>query len=478
MNMHKNQARFDPAVGSSGAVVITDLAVADDAVIREARHWTAGRRGESCEALDELAQADLTTFVTEAVVLGARALAATAQTSEARAVEQMLREVGDKTTETTAAAAASTQQAVIEASKTVARAAADAKKAFAEADEQSRRELNATVEAAKRDFNSEILRLLGGERPELVERLQPVLDTFGGALEAKVQSSTGALLDKVARQFDPADPTSPMAKHTAALKQQQEVLATQIEKNHSELTAKLEELATVVKVSEAKAQLAKVTPIKGGSYEDQVNGLMDGIAAGLGEEYVNTANSVGHLPRSRKGDGVLTIAGGTARVVLEMTDSARSRWDEYFDEAERNRDAAAALGLVRTSDQNAGRVLRVLGPRRVVMAFDPDMDDPELLRTVVQLLRAVALTATLRTAAAEIATAEEKIGSALDQLEKIDSIKTAANAIQKHATKIDSDSMGIRTAIQRLLDEALIALAGASTTSEPEAIGGMEAGAA
>ena len=73
--------------------------------------------------------------------------------------------------------------------------------------------------------------------------------------------------------------------------------------------------------------------------------------------------------------------------------------------------------------------------------------------------------------AAEIATAEEKIADALVQLEKIDTIKTAANTIQKSATKIDSESTGIRTAIQRLLDQALVALAGASAGSS----GGIEA---
>lgn len=61
--------------------------------------------------------------------------------------------------------------------------------------------------------------------------------------------------------------------------------------------------------------------------------------------------------------------------------------------------------------------------RRVVIAFDPDHDDPELLRTVVLLLRTVALVATPRTGEAEIATAEEKVAAALIELSKIDSVK-------------------------------------------------------
>lgn len=478
MNNKISSARFDPDTGASGAIVVENLTITEESVVREARHWPTGRRGDACAAPEEVASADFSAFVTEAVVLGARALATTAQASEARAVEQMLREVSEKSAQASATAASTTKQAVADAARTVIEATADAKKTITEADERNRKELTITVDAAKRDLTQEIRRIFGGDNPELLERLDPLLDQFGTKLEEKVQASTGILLDKVGRQFDPADPTSPMAKHTATLRQQQESLSGQIEKNHAELTAKVTELATAVKVNEARASLAKVTPIKGGSFEDTIHGLMHGVAAGLGDEYVDTTNTVGCVPRSKKGDGVLSVSGCSTRVVLEMTDSVRSGWGDYFDEAERNRDAVASLGLVRAPDQNGGQVLRVLGTRRVVMAFDPDVDDPELLRTVVMLLRTVAVAATARTGGAEIATAEEKIAEALVQLAKIDTIKTAANAIQKNATKIDSESTGIRTAIQRLLDEALGALAGASASPTSGGTGDVEAGAA
>lgn len=478
MNNKISSARFDPDAGASGAIVVENLTISEESVVREARHWPTGRRGDACDAPEELARADFSAFVTEAVVLGARALAATAQASEARAVEQMLREVSEKSAQASATAASTTKQAVADAASTVIKAAADAQRTITEADERNRKELTITVDAAKRDLTEEIRRIFGGDNPELLERLDPLLDQFGTKLEEKVQASTGILLDKVGRQFDPADPTSPMAKHTATLRQQQETLSGQIEKNHAELTAKVTELATAVKVNEARASLAKVTPIKGSSFEDTIHGLMHGVAAGLGDEYVDTTNTVGRVPRSKKGDGVLSVSGCSTRVVLEMTDSVRSGWGDYFDEAERNRDAVASLGLVRAPDQNGGQALRVLGTRRVVMAFDPDVDDPELLRTVVMLLRTVAVAATARTGGAEIATAEEKIAEALVQLGKIDSIKTAANAIQKNATKIDSESTGIRTAIQRLLDEALGALAGASASATSRGTGDVAAGAA
>ncbi len=99
--------------------------------------------------------------------------------------------------------------------------------------------------------------------------------------------------------------------------------------------------------------------------------------------------------------------------------------------------------------------MRVLGPCRIVASFDPDHDDPQLLRTIVMLLRTVAIAAT----------AEEKIAEALSQLDKINTVKKLASGIQKNASKIDSECAGIRAAIERLLNLALSALGGAASAN-------------
>jgi len=334
------------------------------------------------------------------------------------------------------------------------------------------------VDVAKRDLTAEIRHLFGGNSPELLDRLQPLLDTFGAGLETRLRTTTGELLDRAARQFDPADPTSPMAKHASALTAEQEKLTRKIEKNHSELAVKVDELATMFKVREARIALVKVTPMKGASFEEQIHDLMGSIAAGLGDEYADTTAKDGVVPRSKKGDGVLSVEGGSTRVVLEMTDSRRTGWGDYFDEAERNRAAVAALGIVRSPEQNGNQTIRVLGSRRVVMSFDPGADDPELLRTVVTLLRTVAIPAVARTGSAEVATAEEKIADAVAQLDKIDAVKRLANGIQKNATKIDGECTGISASIHRLLDQALVALAGTSGAASTPAAEDSEPGAA
>jgi hypothetical protein len=463
MRKFEYAAHFDE---TGTCVVVEALVLQDHNVVQEARRWTTGQRGPIVDDSQELNNADLTSFATEAMLLGARALAATAQTTESRAIERMIKDVGEKTAEATLKAAELTERAAKDASAVVSKVAMDAQKAITDADQLNRKEITTAVESAKKELVAETRRIFGGEHPELLDRLQPLLDKFGSDLETQVRSGTNELLEKAAKQFDPTDPTSPMAKHAAALAERQERFSQQIEKNHVALAAKVDELTTAIKVHEAKTTIAQVTPIKGGSFEAQIHDLMRGIAAGLGDEYEDTTTTTGLLPRCKKGDGVLSVSGQPGRVVLEMTDSNRSGWGAYFDEAERNRGAAAALGVVRNTDQNGGQSIRVLGQRRVVIAFDPDQDDPEVLRTVLMLLRTVCIAASVRTGDLELATAEERISEAIDQLERIDSVKRVAGTIQKSAAKIESDCTAITTTIHRLLDQAIVALAGAPRPRE------------
>lgn len=215
MTAHLNHpAHFD---NDASAVVIERLTIHDREAAREAQRWVSGKRGPLVENLDMLASADLTNYVTEAVRIGAHALSVTGQAQETQALERMLKDVGDKTADSTAQAAELTARAVREASEAVMVAARDAKTAITESDTRSRRELTAAVTAAKQDLNAELRRIFAGESPELVERLQPVLHKFGTDLDAKVSAGAAELLTKAAKQFDPSDPTSPMAKHAAEL---------------------------------------------------------------------------------------------------------------------------------------------------------------------------------------------------------------------------------------------------------------------
>ena len=445
------------------AVVIADLTVTDPSVVTESLHWSTGRRDVAVR-VPEMAGADLSAFVTQALVVGAHAITSAGGTQDTFDLERLVTEVGTRTTEASSRAAAATSESVTQAAEAMKQMSEDTRRVIAEAGVSARKAFGENVDTATKAVLTDIQRIFGGENPELVARLTPILEAFGHQLDARTARQADELLAKAVRQFDPADPTSPMAKHAAAFQVQQASLTAILEKQHLAVVAKVDELATAVNVStsarEAAAMLAKVTPLKGATYADGIHHVMREIAGGLGDEYADTGSVAGAIPRSKKGDGVLVVNGGAARLVLEMTDSTRTVWNEYLGEAERNRNAASSLGLVREPAQNGGHTIRCLGSRRIVMAFDPAIDDPQLLRTVVQLLRVAAMSASSRQDLAEIQTAEEKITEAITMLTTIDDVQKVASSIRKSADKVEGQCTSLHTGLTRLLIQARNALAG------------------
>ena len=450
------------------AVLIHDLLITHSAVCSEAVRWSTGQRGPAVAA-PQMADVDLSAFVTQALAVGAQAIASAGGVQDTFNLEQLVTDVGARTAESTAKAAQATTEVVSNAAIAVQKASIDAQKVIVEAGESARKNFTETVDTARVSLREEVNRLFGGESPELTTRLMPLLEKFGRDVDERAAKQTGELFDRAAKQLDPDDPTSPLAKHQRELTRQQKTLAEAVEKNHQALTAKVEQLATAVQVtsaaSAAATATAKVTPLKGATYADGVHAVMRDIAAGLGDEYTDTGSVTGCIARSKKGDGVLTVDAGRARVVLEMTDSVRQSWGAYLDEAERNRAATASLGLVRDASQNGGQSIRVLASRRIVLVFNPASDDPGVLRTVVQLLRVSAIAACARQDLEEIETANERIREALEVITKIDDIRKAAGSIRVNANKIDDQGTAMQTTLSRLLTQALTALAGSTSTT-------------
>lgn len=450
-------------------IVIENLAIDDEEVIAESRRWSTGARGPLVDPA-EMADADLGPFFRQAVLVGSRAIAVAGGLQETFDLQRLITDVAQRAETSSAETADATRVAVSEATDAVARAANEAKQAIDEAGSRSRKAFADNVDAARTTLSDAITRLVGGEQPELLARLTPLLDTFGRTLQERASAQTGELIDKVTRQFDPSDPTSPLSKQSAELAKQQAALAQTVEKSMAGLSAKVDELKTAVTAADAAAAAVRsatnVTPLKGVGYADGIHAVMRDIAHGLGDEYADTSAEQGKIPRCKKGDGVLSVEGGAVRIVLEMTDSSRPGWNSYLAEAERNRDAVASLGLVRTAEQLGGHSIQVRSTRRIIMAFDAACDDPDLLRTVVQLLRLSAVSASARQDVAEILTAKEKLTEAIGLLDKIDEIRRLAGLVRGHSVAIERESDSFRTDVTRLLTQVQSALTAAASETQ------------
>lgn len=443
---------------------LNQLTIAHPAVTTEALRWSTGRRGDAVVEAD-LVGVDLRAFAEQALVIGAQAITAAGGSQDVANLEALVNQLGERASRSATDAEKGTRAAVENAGQTVAKAATEAREAIDQAGAKARSAFTQEVAAARTSLESEITRLVGGQNPELTVRLGALLDTFGKDLEARSTKQITEVVAGATKKLDPADPTSPLARQQAELRRQSKDLADAVTASHKELAQDVRELAALVREQQAaaktKAALASITPLKGADYEQDICAALEQLAAAMGAEFTPTGASVGSVPNSKKGDGVLTLKGGAAKVVIEMHDGAGRRdWNAYLADAERNREAVASLGLVPHRDHNAGHVVRVLGPRRLVLAYAPG-DDPAILRATVQLVELVALAAVSRSTTTDLAIAEQRITEAVATLQKIATIRSDAGSIRKSADRIDRDAESLDTALRRLLDQTKSAIQGA-----------------
>ena len=157
------------------ALVIDALSVTHPAVCTEALRWSTGARGPAVSA-DKMVDADLFAFATQALVVGAQAISVAGSTQDTVNLEQLIQDVGTRTAESASAATEATSQAAADAAKAVQGASDELRKALAEAAEMSRRSFGESVSAAEQALKKQLAELLGGDDPQLLQRITPLLE--------------------------------------------------------------------------------------------------------------------------------------------------------------------------------------------------------------------------------------------------------------------------------------------------------------
>lgn len=393
--------------------------------IAEASRWTTGTRAQPV-TLEELDGKDLTGFALAAMKTGATVLAIASQSTDTLAVQTAIRAASEQMDRTITSSVSAADRAVQQAATQIGQAAHD----------------------VHTSLTDQIQRLVGGENPELMERLRPLLEGVGANLQTQV--------------------TEGMAAAHAALVEETErrhrELAELVVSVRQEVAVKVaEDAATAHAIDDLKG----VTTIKGFDYETRMDSVCTELAAQMGDEYQSVGAFAGRLARNKKGDGVFHVGGGVARFVVEYHDGSSKDWGSYLAEAERNRGASAALGMVRSIDDNEGRILRVIGPKRLILAFDPSDGDTELLRTVLLLMRTLAMTSSGQFSTSQVAVASESIREAMSILDTLEDAKRSASAMRGHVDKIEQTITKVISSVNRELHRAVDALAGVEHDPEP-----------
>lgn len=303
----------------------------------------------------------------------------------------------------------------------------------------------------------EMATLVGQFRDEVRQTLDAMLagndSAVAATLRETLRSQTEDLARGVTERID--------ATVSATLKTGLDGHVTRISETITEVR---DHLLIGTAVEEASAALADRSNLKGIGFEDRVNELLEDLAAQMSAEYLRTGQTPGALKgegSQLKGDGVW-IRDGAAVVVechngMSRSSAAATRsdgWIGYLTTAMRNRGASAALGVVRTPEQNRGNVFREFGPNMAVLACDPgNPDDLIRLRFVMQVMGLVARHAMPATSGEPGVTNDDlavDLSTARRALETMRSGMDAVTEIEKLAAKTSQNAAALHDKAQAL----------------------------
>ena len=210
----------------------------------------------------------------------------------------------------------------------------------------------------------------------------------------------------------------------------------------------------------AIAPVIEVGVFGGLDYEDEVISWVQRIASANGDDCEPTGNITGLVPRSKKGDGVvdLKVGGSTrSRIVLEAKNQALSKleWERERDGSKANRAATSFIGLCKHFNDmpNSSRVL-ILDTQSIVLSFDPEIDDPELLVLIYRMIKLNALSGSGIIDEVNIVEVNRNLEDAIKALNKFDLISKNASAIRNSADTITKEANEIRNSISDKLGAA------------------------
>ncbi len=294
-------------------------------------------------------------------------------------------------------------------------------------------------------FRGQIEELTAGEDSPLRTAMLKSLDENQKRIKEDVLAQITSQKSQIAALLDPLDPTSPLRSIVEKI----ETLGKSVD----HLKENLSNEAAVAEIVEAGV-------FGGLDYEELAVKAVQNIASYAGDDCEPTGNVTGRIARSKMGDGVVDLKVGAqvySRIVLEAKNKALSKldWEKEAHGSKQNRAAIGFIGLCKhLSDMpNASRIL-ILDSRSIVIAFDPERDDLQLLALVYQLVKLNTLSNAGSSEDIDLGEINNSLEAALKSLEKFDLITKNASAIRNSADAITKDANLVRNQISEELENA------------------------
>lgn len=284
-----------------------------------------------------------------------------------------------------------------------------------------------------------------GENGVLDTRLSQVIAEFTTKIEGLTASEASPIQAGIKTQM--ADMARKLmddfARETKRQKTEiQELFAEQFEVISDGVQGVLQE----VQKNAIVAKVIENTPQKGLPYEDQVIESLQRIAGLAGDECEATGQQVGLLPRRFAGDGVIGLKPNgdkvTARVVVEAKNRKLTKkdWLDEIEVSKANRGATGFIGFSKNiADMPNKNRIMIFDRQTILVAYDPETEDPQIALIVYQLVKMNTLAAAGHLDDSRISEINEGVDRALASLRSFDGLSKNARSVEKLGKQLAKD---------------------------------------
>ena len=319
-----------------------------------------------------------------------------------------------------------------------------------------------TVDKTRDSINALFVGNTAPVTQEILSKVNEKLDTFAKEMHRVIgQSSTN-----INETFSMDSENSPLKALKSDLIESSQNLNKQVTDKIDAVNAKVEAINT-------KRQIIMNSTKKGLPFEDSVFEVLAQIATASADEAIKTGQTSGLIKNCKKGDVTVSVnklasRGHNVNIVFEAKSMAMSRdeWRKELNLAMTNRAAEISVAVVQTVDQmpNKSRT-SIQDNQQLMVAFDPEFDDPAVLACIYNVAKAYAVSRSLEGTQVNFKVIQEAVQQLQFSISDLESIEGALKTSHKALEKIDSARINIKGTIQNQ-SQRLSSLIGCNSQSE------------
>ena len=319
-----------------------------------------------------------------------------------------------------------------------------------------------TVDKTRDSINALFVGNTAPVTQEILSKVNEKLDTFAKEMHRVIgQSSTN-----INETFSMDSENSPLKALKSDLIESSQNLNKQVTDKIDAVNAKVEAINT-------KRQIIMNSTKKGLPFEDSVFEVLAQIATASADEAIKTGQTSGLIKNCKKGDVTVSVnklasRGHNVNIVFEAKSMAMSRdeWRKELNLAMTNRSAEISVAVVQTVDQmpNKSRT-SIQDNQQLMVAFDPEFDDPAVLACIYNVAKAYAVSRSLEGTQVNFKVIQEAVQQLQFSISDLESIEGALKTSHKALEKIDSARINIKGTIQNQ-SQRLSSLIGCNSQSE------------